>query len=134
NLPVHAPLVPAPAAHALLPAVADDGVPVAVGLRLVVGGHLEGEGLAVLELEAAIQADAGDAHHGELHHDGLALLAVGVVARRGDDGADVTVGEHARVEAGGFLGVVVVPDADGVFGSGHGEWLRYVDGAGQGAA
>ena len=47
-----APLVLAPAALALLPAVTDDRVPVPVGLGLVVGRHLERERLAVLEHRA----------------------------------------------------------------------------------
>src|SRR5687767_11249367 len=42
DLPGDAPLVLAPAARTLLAAIADDGVPVAVGLLLIVGGDLEG--------------------------------------------------------------------------------------------
>src|SRR5947207_5995922 len=38
DLPGDAPSVLAPATRALLPAIADDGVPVAVGLLLIVGG------------------------------------------------------------------------------------------------
>jgi hypothetical protein len=60
DLPGDAPLVFAPAARALLAAVADDGVPVAVGLFLIVGGDLEREGFVVLEDGAAVQADARD--------------------------------------------------------------------------
>src|SRR5690606_14658801 len=45
DLPGNAPAVLAPAAGALLPAIADEGVPVAVRLLLVLGDHLEGEGL-----------------------------------------------------------------------------------------
>src|SRR4051812_34716539 len=48
DLPADAPLVLAPAAGVFRAAVADDGVPVAVGLVLVVCRDLEGEGLAVL--------------------------------------------------------------------------------------
>ena len=48
--------------HALsCAAVADDRVPVAVGLGLVVGRDLERERLAVLELRPAVEADAGHA-------------------------------------------------------------------------
>src|SRR5262245_46054355 len=61
DLPRHAPFVLAPAAGALLAAIADDGVPVAVGLGLTVGGDHEREGFAVLELRTAVEADAGDA-------------------------------------------------------------------------
>jgi hypothetical protein len=65
DLPRQAPLVLAPAALALLPAVADDGVPQPIGLGLVVGGDLEREGLAVLELRAAVEADAGNPADGD---------------------------------------------------------------------
>ena len=44
----------------VLVAVVDDGVPQAVRFGLVVGGDLEREGLAVLELGAAVESDAGD--------------------------------------------------------------------------
>src|SRR6185312_13708858 len=44
DLPGDAPLVFAPAARALLAAIADDGVPVTVGLLLIVGGDLKREG------------------------------------------------------------------------------------------
>jgi hypothetical protein len=61
DLPADAPSVLAPAALTFLPAMADDRVPVSVGLCLVVGRDLEGEGLVVLELRPAIEADARDA-------------------------------------------------------------------------
>jgi hypothetical protein len=44
----------------LRPAVADDGVPVAVGLGLVFGGNLKREGLVVGERRPAVEAEAGD--------------------------------------------------------------------------
>ena len=65
DLPRQAPLVLAPAACAFLAAIADDRVPQAVGFGLVVGRDLEREGLVVLEPGAAVQPEAGDAHHGE---------------------------------------------------------------------
>jgi hypothetical protein len=49
-LPRDAPLVFAPAALALLAAIADDGVPVAVGLLLIVGGDLERGGFTMFDL------------------------------------------------------------------------------------
>src|SRR5262245_21945710 len=49
DLPGGAPFVFAPAACALLPAIADDGVPIAIGLFLIVGGDLEREGFVMLE-------------------------------------------------------------------------------------
>ena len=51
NLPGNAPPVFAPAALALLADIAEDGVPVAVGLLLIVGGDLE---VSVVMGEAAI--------------------------------------------------------------------------------
>ena len=75
DLPGDAPAILAPAAGALGPAVADDGVPVAVGLFLVVGGDLERERFILLEGRAAVQADAGDARHRELDGQHVAFLA-----------------------------------------------------------
>src|SRR5437764_4085558 len=49
DLPREAPAVLAPTARAFLAAVADNRVPVAVRLRLIVSGDLEGKRLAVLE-------------------------------------------------------------------------------------
>ena len=47
DLPGEAPAILAPAARAFLAAIADDRVPVAVRLFLIVRGDLEGKGLAV---------------------------------------------------------------------------------------
>src|SRR3981081_4295825 len=58
-LPGDAPLVLAPAARALLAAIADDGVPIAVGLLLIVGGDLEREGFVMLEHRTAVEAETG---------------------------------------------------------------------------
>src|SRR5262249_18412016 len=55
------PPVFAPAALALLAAIANNGLPVAVGLLLIVGSDLEGEGFVVLERWTAIETDTGDA-------------------------------------------------------------------------
>src|SRR5690606_39300276 len=116
DLPGHAPLVLAPAAGGFLAAVADDGVPQAVGLFLVVGGDLEREGFGLGEGGAAVEADAGDAADGEVHHQHVALLAVGVVAGGAVDAADFAVREGLGVEAGGFLGGAIEPEADRVLG------------------
>ena len=56
DLPRDAPSVLAPAARALLAAIADDGVPIAIGLFLIVGGDLEREGFVVLERGTAVDA------------------------------------------------------------------------------
>ena len=99
DLPADAPFVLAPAALAFLPAITDDRVPVAVGLFLTFGGDLEGKGLAMLELWAAIEADTGYARDGELDSQGIARFAVGIVARRTVDGAEAAVREGFGVEA-----------------------------------
>ncbi len=75
DLPVDAPLVLAPAAFALAAAVADDGIPVAVGLGLVLGRNLERKRLAVLERRAAVKSDARDAYNREVDDDHVARLA-----------------------------------------------------------
>src|SRR4051812_49161494 len=85
DLPRQAPPVLAPAAGALLAAVADDRAPEAVGLRLVVGRDLEGERLAVPERRPAVEAEAGDAHDGELDRQHVPLLPRREVRRRATD-------------------------------------------------
>lgn len=65
DLPRQAPFIPAPAAGALLAAIADNGIPVAVCLCLVLGRYLKRKCLAVLEPVAAVQANAGDTTYGE---------------------------------------------------------------------
>ena len=65
DLPRDAPAILAPAAGAFLPAIADDCVPQAVRLGLIVGGDLERESLIVPEGGPAVQADARDAGYGE---------------------------------------------------------------------
>ena len=87
DLPLQAPPILAPAALACLPAIADDRVPQAVGFGLVVGSDLKRERLVVPELRAAVQPQAGDACHGELNREDIALLAGGIVARRAMHGA-----------------------------------------------
>jgi hypothetical protein len=52
DLPGEAPAVLAPTTRAFLAAVADNRIPVAVRLRLIVRGDLEGKRLAVLERRA----------------------------------------------------------------------------------
>src|SRR5215211_279679 len=65
DLPGKAPAILAPAARAFLTAVADDRVPVAVRLFLIVRRELEGKGLAVLERRAAVKTETGNAQNGE---------------------------------------------------------------------
>src|SRR5215213_11674476 len=75
DLPGEAPAVLAPTALAFLAAIADDRVPVAVGLFLIVRCDLEGKGLAVREPRAAVETETGNAQHGELHRQHIPLLA-----------------------------------------------------------
>src|SRR5204863_10110918 len=82
DLPGEAPAVLAPPALTFLAAIADDRVPVAVRLFLIVRRDLEGKGLAVPELRAAVRTETGYAHNGELHRQYIALLATRVVRGR----------------------------------------------------
>src|SRR3546814_17974186 len=60
---------------------------------LAVGMDLKGKGFAMLEGGAAVQADAGDAEHGEIDRQHIAFLAARIVAGRVVDGADPVVGK-----------------------------------------
>ena len=114
DLPGEAPAVLAPAALAFLAAIADDRVPVAVRLFLIVRRDLEGKGLAVLERRAAVETEAGNAQNGELHRQHIALLAARVVTRRLVNSGHLTVREGGGVEARRLVRVLVEPEADRV--------------------
>ena len=118
DLPVEAPAILAPAAGAFLASVADDGVPIAVGLLLRVRRDLEGEGLAVREDGAAVQADTGNAEHGELDGEDVTRLAHGIIARCLVHAGHLAVGKRRRVKARGLFRVLIEPKADRVFGDG----------------
>jgi hypothetical protein len=60
-LPGDAPFVLAPTARTFLAAITDDGVPVAVGLLLIVSGDLEREGFAMFERGPAVETETGNA-------------------------------------------------------------------------
>ena len=74
DLPGQSPLVLAPSALALLAAVADDSIPVAIRFRLVNGCYLKRKCFALLERRPAIEPKAGNAHHGELDGQHVPLL------------------------------------------------------------
>src|SRR5580765_1375149 len=114
DLPGEAPAVLAPTARAFLAAVADDRVPVAVGLLLIVRRDLEGKSFVVLELRAAVEAQTGNAQNGELHSQHIALLAARVVTRRLVNGGHFTVRKGGGVEARRLMRVLVEPEADRV--------------------
>ena len=81
NLPGQSPFVLAPAAHAFLAAVADDRVPVAIRFGLVNGCDLKRERFVVLERGAAIEPEAGNAHHGKLDRQYIPFLPGRKVSR-----------------------------------------------------
>src|SRR5205807_6011626 len=114
DLPRHAPLVLAPAARALLAAIADDGVPIAVGLGLIVSGDLEREGFAVFEHGTAVEADTGDAGNLEIDCQHVSLLAGRVVAGCTVDGIHRAVGKGLCIKASSGLGIPVVPETNRV--------------------
>src|SRR5262249_26905635 len=64
DLPGEAPTVLAPTALAFLAAIADDRVPVAVCLFLILRRDLEGKRLAVPERGAAVETETGNAQNG----------------------------------------------------------------------
>src|SRR5215203_827424 len=114
DLPGEAPAVLAPTTLAFLAAMADDRVPVAVGLFLIVRRDLEREGLAMREPRAAVETKTGNAENGELHRQHIALLAARVVTGRVVNGRHVTVRKRGGVEARRLMRVLVEPEADRV--------------------
>src|SRR6266545_590383 len=114
DLPGEAPAVLAPPARTFPAAVADDGVPVAVRLLLIVRRDLEGKGLAVLERRAAVETEAGNAQDGELHRQHVALFAARIVAGCLVNSGHFTIWKRGGVEARRFMRVLVEPQADRV--------------------
>src|SRR5262249_35028611 len=106
----------APAACALLAAIADDGAPVAVGLVLIVGGDLKREGLVVLEHGTAVEPHARDTRNRELDRQHVARFAGWVITGRTMDRPHRTVGKGCGVEAGSSFGVLIVPETNRVLG------------------
>jgi len=62
NLPRDTPLVLAPAAIALLTAVADDRVPITIRFTLVFGRHLKRKSFVVCERRPAVESEARNVH------------------------------------------------------------------------
>src|SRR6516164_9121799 len=82
DLPGEAPGVLAPTALALLSAIPDDRVPVAVRLLLIIRSDLEGKCLTVAEHRAAVETETGNAKNGELHRQHITLLATRIITGR----------------------------------------------------
>ncbi len=80
DLPGKTPAVLAPSASAFRAADADNRVPVTVRLFLILRRHLEGKRLGVFKHWAAVETEAGNAEHGELHRQHIALSAAWKVA------------------------------------------------------
>jgi hypothetical protein len=90
---------------------ADDGVPVAISLLLILGADLEREGFVVLESGTAIEGDAGYSGDREFDRQTSPLCRAG--SHRGTvDGTYRAVWRNLGIEAGSSLRVLVVPEAD----------------------
>src|SRR3984893_11503345 len=116
DLPGDAPLVLAPAARTFLASIADNGVPVAVGLLLIIGGDLKRESFVMLERGTAVEADTGDAGDCEFYRQHVALLAGWIVTGCTVDDTHDAVGKGFGVEAGSSLRVLIVPQENRVLG------------------
>src|SRR5262249_33730169 len=109
DLPGNTPFVLAPTARTFLAAIADEGVPVAVCLLLIVSGDLEREGFVMFESGSAIETETGDASDCEFDRQHVSRLAGRVVAGSAVDGTHRAVRKDLCVEPGCSLGIFVVP-------------------------
>src|SRR3954465_7773153 len=124
DLPGDTPAILAPTARAFLAAIADDRVPVAVGLVLRVRCHLEGKCLGRFERRSTVETETRNTQDAELHRQHVALLTARVVAGRLVNSTDVAVGKGSGIEARRVERVLVEPETDGVLRlHGHQLWL-----------
>src|SRR4051794_39596739 len=121
NLPGQSPFVLAPAARALLAAVADDRVPVAVRFGLVDGRDLKRERFGVLERRPAVEPEARNAQHGKLDGQHIPFLPRRKVSRRAVPRVDGRIGKGLGVKPRRVLGLAIVPKANRVLC-----WLYHV--------
>src|SRR5215218_10187634 len=120
DLPGKAPAILAPAASAFLPAIADDGIPITVGLFLVTGQDHEADRLIGLEIGPAVQADERPAEHGELDRKFGALRPTRKVRRGVHGRANTAVGKGCCVEFRSLAGFPVIePQAGRELVAGH---------------
>ena len=99
NLPGDSPLILAPAALALLTAITDDCVPVAVGLFLIVCRDLERKSLVMFEFGATVQfSDTPYTGDHEFHRYDIAFLAGRKVVGRAMNAANLAIGKNLRVK------------------------------------
>src|SRR4030095_8836222 len=98
-MPREAPAILAPTALAFLAAIADDRVPVAVRLFLILRRDLKGEGLAVLERRTAVETETWNTQNGELYRQHIAAFAARVVSGRLVNSGHFTIWKRRGVEA-----------------------------------
>src|SRR5262249_19838152 len=98
----------------LLAAVADDRVPVAIRFRLVSGCNLKRERLVVVERGAAVESEAGNAHHGKLDGQHIPSLPGRKVSRGEVHRTNGRFGKGPGVKSRRVLSVAVVPKANRV--------------------
>jgi phosphate:Na+ symporter len=104
DLPGEAPAVLAPTALAFLATIADDRVPVAIRLFLIVRCDLEGKGLAMLELRAAVDTEAGNTQKSQ---DGDTLRLEYLLSITRPRPASSTSIEGSQVEVNYFRDILV---------------------------
>ncbi len=114
DLPRETPAILAPTALAFRASVAYDRVPITIRLFLRLRRNLEGKGLGVLELRAAIETEAGNAKDGELHSQLIALLAARIVAGSLMYSGYFAVRKSGCVETRRLVRLFVEPEADRV--------------------
>src|SRR5207249_7692653 len=93
-------------------AIADDRVPIAVGLGLIVSRDLKRKGFAVFERGTAVQADTRNAGNFEFDYQHISLFAGWVVTGCTMDGTHRAVGKDLGIKASSGLGILIVPQAN----------------------
>src|SRR5256714_9956480 len=121
NLPGQSPFVLAPAALALLAAVADNRVPIAIRFGLVSGCDLKRERLVVLERRSSVEPEARKPHHGKLDGQHIPFLSRRKVSWCAVHRSDRRIRKGLGVEPRRVLGVIFVPKANSVLC-----WLSHV--------
>src|SRR5699024_896084 len=109
NLPRYAPFIFAPSAHTLYPTMVNDGVPIAVGLGLIVSRNLKGERLAVFKRAPTIDAKAWDATNRKFNGKDIACLCSWIVRRCALYCANRAIRKGTGVKTCGFFCSLVKP-------------------------
>jgi hypothetical protein len=98
--------------HALLSAAADNGIPVPVGLLLIIGGDLERERFVMLDREASVEAGTGNARNCKFDRQHVALFAGRVVTGGTVHSKHRAVGKGLGVVVGGSFSTLIAPEAN----------------------